>query len=332
MENAFFSNKEKARFRPTAKGDLRLKDLRIVFMGTPDFASAILRRLIDTGRNVVGVLSQPDKPVGRKQVILPTPVKELALANGIPVWQPVKLRDGTALALLRELAPDLIVVAAYGRILPADLLQVPPLGCVNIHGSLLPKYRGAAPIQWSVLNGEEKTGVTAMYMAEGMDTGDMILKLETPVGPDETSGELFERMAALGADAIEQTLALFDQGTVPHTPQNDAEATFAPMLTKEMSIIDFTKTARELHNLARGLDPWPVAGTALGGKSLKVYKMAAAEGVSGEPGVLLDDRRFVVGCGDGAVELLEVCPEGGKRMSGTDFMRGRRPEKGTRLG
>lgn len=309
-----------------------MKDLRMVFMGTPDFAAAILQRLIDTGRNVVGVISQPDKPVGRKQVILPTPVKALALAHGIPVWQPVKLRDGTALALLKELAPDLIVVAAYGRILPADLLQVPPLGCVNIHGSLLPKYRGAAPIQWSVLNGEEKTGVTAMYMAEGMDTGDMILKLETPIGPEETSGELFERLAGLGADAIERTLALFDQGAVPRTPQDDAEATVAPMLKKEMSVIDFTKTARELHNLARGLDPWPVARTSLGGESMKVYKMAAAEDFSGEPGTLLDDKRFIVGCGDGAVELQEVCPEGGKRMSGTDFMRGRHPEKGARLG
>lgn len=309
-----------------------MKDLRIVFMGTPDFAAAILRRLIDTGRNVVGVISQPDKPVGRKQAVLPTPVKALALENGVPVWQPAKLRDGTALALLKDLRPDLVVVAAYGRILPADLLEVPPLGCVNIHGSLLPKYRGAAPIQWSVLNGEEKTGVTAMYMAQGMDTGDMILKLETPIGPEETSGELFEHLAALGADAIERTLALFDQGSVPRTPQDAAEATFAPMLTKEMSTIDFTKSMRELHDLARGLDPWPAACTSLGGKSVKVYQMAAAEGFSGEPGVLLDQRRFIVGCGDGAVELREICPEGGKRMSGADFMRGRRPEKGTRLG
>lgn len=309
-----------------------MKDLRIVFMGTPDFAAAILRRLIDTGRNVVGVISQPDKPAGRKQAVLPTPVKALALESGIPVWQPAKLRDGTALALLKELRPDLVVVAAYGRILPAELLAAPPLGCVNIHGSLLPKYRGAAPIQWSVLNGEEKTGVTAMFMAQGMDTGDMILKLETPIGPEETSGELFERLAALGADAIERTLALFDRGAVPRTPQDDAEATFAPMLKKEMSVIDFTKSARELHNLARGLDPWPVACASLGGKTIKVYKMAAAEGFSGEPGVLLDDRRFIVGCGDGAVELREIRPEGGKRMSGTDFMRGRRPEKGARLG
>jgi len=309
-----------------------LKDLRIVFMGTPDFAQAILRRLIDTGRNVVGVFSQPDKPVGRHQTLEPTPVKKLAMEHGIPVCQPAKMKDGTALSMMRDFSPDLVVVAAYGRILPPDMLAVPRLGCVNIHGSLLPKYRGAAPIQWAVINGEEKTGVTAMYMAEGMDTGDMIMKLETPVGEDETSGELFERLAGLGADAIERTLAMFDEGSVPREKQDDSEATMAPMLNKGMAELDFSKPAKKIHDLVRGLEPWPVAYTFLDGKLLKVHEARKAEGYSGEAGALLDEKCFIVGCGDGAVELLQVQPEGRNRMSGEDFVRGKRLVAGTRLG
>lgn len=309
-----------------------MKDMRIVFMGTPDFAAAILERLISTGRNVVGVFSQPDKPVGRKQIIEPTPVKKLALEHGIPVFQPAKMKDGTALEMMKSLSPDLVVVAAYGRILPKELLDVPPLGCVNVHGSLLPKYRGAAPIQWSVINGDTVTGVTTMYMAEGMDTGDMILKLETEIGEDETAGELFERLAALGADSIEKTLELFDEGSVPREPQNDGEATLAPMLKKEMGEIDFEKSPEEIHNLVRGLCPWPVAFTFVDGKTVKVYKANKAEGFCGEAGTLLDEKRFVVGCGGGALELITVQPEGKKQMSGGDFIRGKRLEKGTRIG
>lgn len=309
-----------------------MKDMRIVFMGTPDFAAAILERLISTGRNVVGVFSQPDKPVGRKQIIEATPTKKLAQEHGIPVFQPTKMKDGTALEMMKSLEPDLVVVAAYGRILPKDLLDVPPLGCVNVHGSLLPKYRGAAPIQWSVINGDKVTGVTTMYMAEGMDTGDMILKLETEIGENETAGELFERLAVLGADSIEKTLALFDEGSVPRTPQNDAEATMAPMLKKEMGELDFTKSAAEIHNLVRGLCPWPVAFTFVDGKSMKVYRADKAEGFSGAPGELLDEKRFIVGCGDGAVELVTVQPEGKKQMSGGDFIRGKRLTKGTHIG
>ena len=309
-----------------------MKDMRIVFMGTPDFAAAILERLISTGRNVVGVFSQPDKPVGRKQIIEATPTKKLAQEHGIPVFQPTKMKDGTALEMMKSLSPALVVVAAYGRILPKDLLDVPPLGCVNVHGSLLPKYRGAAPIQWSVINGDAVTGVTTMYMAEGMDTGDMILKLETEIGENETAGELFERLAVLGADSIEKTLALFDEGSVPRTPQNDAEATMAPMLKKEMGELDFTKSAEEIHNLVRGLCPWPVAFTFVDGKSMKVYRADKAEGFSGAAGELLDEKRFIVGCGNGAVELVTLQPEGKKQMSGGDFIRGKRLIKGMNIG
>lgn len=310
-----------------------MKDMRIVFMGTPDFAAAVLERLITTGRNVVGVFSQPDKPVGRKQIITPTATKVVAEKYGIPVYQPAKLRDGTALAIMKELAPDLVVVAAYGKILPKDILDVPPLGNVNVHGSLLPKYRGAAPIQWSVINGDKVTGITTMYMAEGMDTGDMIEKFEIEIGEDETAGELFDRMASLGADAIEKTLELFDRDEpVPHEVQNDDEATIAPMLNKEMGELDFTKSPVEIHNLVRGLNPWPTAYTFLDGKTIKVHKANAVSGFSGEAGTLLDEKRFIVGCGDGAIELVSVQPEGKNAMSGGDFIRGRRLEKGTRFG
>lgn len=309
-----------------------MKDMRIVFMGTPDFAAAILERLVETGRNVVGVFSQPDKPVGRKQIIIPTATKVVAEKYGIPVFQPAKLRDGTALEIMKELSPDLTVVAAYGKILPKEILDVSPLGNVNVHGSLLPKYRGAAPIQWSVINGDEVTGVTTMYMAEGMDTGDMILKLETKIGEDETSGELFERLAKLGADSIEKTLELFDKGEVPREAQDESEATYAPMLKKEMGEIDFTKPAGEIKNLVRGMSPWPTAYTFLDGKSIKIHKAAVVSGFSGTPGELLDEKRFIVACGDGAVEFISVQPEGKSQMSGADFIRGRRTQKGTLFG
>lgn len=309
-----------------------MKDMRIVFMGTPDFAAAILKRLIDTGRNVVGVFSQPDKPVGRKQVVMPTATKALAMEHNIPVFQPAKLRDGEALKIMQELKPDLTVVAAYGKILPKDILDVPVLGNVNVHGSLLPKYRGSAPIQWSVINGDKLTGITTMYMAEGMDTGDMIMKFELPIGEDETAGELFDRMAELGAESIEKTLELFDKGEVKAEPQNEEEATYAPMLKKEMGEIDFGKTAEEIHNLVRGLNPWPTAYTFLEGKSIKIHEAKSAEGFSGEEGTLLDEKRFVVGTKNGAVEFITVQPEGKNKMSGADFIRGRRLLKGTAFG
>lgn len=209
---------------------------------------------------------------------------------------------------------------------------MPELGCVNVHGSLLPKYRGAAPIQWAVLNGDEETGVTIMYMAEGMDTGDMILQKKVPIGENETSGELFEDMAAAGADAIEKALLLFDEGSVPREVQNDEDATIAPMLEKEMAEIDFTKTANEVHNLVRGMNPWPIAYTYFEGKTLKVQRTVKADGFSGAAGAIIDEKRFIVGCGKGAVEILECQMEGKNRTSGEDFMRGRHPKTGTVIG
>lgn len=306
--------------------------MRVVFMGTPDFAVPCLRRLLEDGHEVVGVFTQPDKPRGRGYTLCPPPVKELALEKGIPVWQPTKLRDGSALEILRQLAPELIVVVAYGRILPKDLLDCPPLGCVNIHGSLLPKYRGAAPIQWTVLNGDPVAGVTSMYMAEGMDTGDMILTMETPVEENETSGELFDRLMELGAECLSRTMKLFEEGNVPRRPQQEEEATMAPILDKAMGQLkSFDQDAKAIHNLIRGLNPWPsVTIPAANGKNLKIHRSVLVAG-SGKPGEILDSKKLVVACGSGALELTEVQPEGKGRMTGGEFMRGARLTKGDNL-
>jgi len=305
--------------------------MKIVFMGTPEFAVPSLEQLVQDGHQVAGVFTQPDKPKGRGYKLMAPPVKEKAQEYGIPVYQPEKMRDGEALKLLRALAPELIVVVAYGRILPKEILQLPPKGCINVHGSLLPKYRGAGPIQWSVINGEAVTGVTTMYMAEGMDTGDMILSRSVPVGEDETSGELFDRLAVLGAEALSETVRLIAGGNAPRTPQDDAQASRASMLTKEMAVIDWSKSAREVHNLIRGMNPWPTAHTRLGGKVLKVHRSRVVEG-AGEPGIVLDGKRLIVGCGEGAVELVEIQPEGSRRMPAADYLRGHPVETGTRLG
>ncbi|MDD2956217.1 MAG: methionyl-tRNA formyltransferase [Oscillospiraceae bacterium] len=303
----------------------------IVFMGTPDFAVPSLERLTALGHRVKGVFTQPDKPVGRKQEMTAPPVKQLAQSHGIPVFQPVKMRDGTALRQLQELRPELVVVVAYGRILPPELLAVPKYGCINIHGSLLPRYRGAAPIQWTVINGDAEAGVTSMYMAEGLDTGDMLLKLSTPVGEEETAGELFDRLAPLGADCLEQTLALLEGGLLRPEPQREEDATLAPMLDKAMARLDFTREPRELCCLVRGLNPWPVAYTGLDGKKLKIYAARPAEGFSGEAGTLLEDSRMIVAAGSGAVELLRVQLEGSKQMDAAEFLRGRHLEPGKKF-
>ena len=304
--------------------------MRIVFMGTPDFAVPCLQRLLEDGHEVPAVFTQPDKPVGRHAVLTPPPVKQLALSHGIPVYQPTKMRDGTVAALLRELAPDCLVVVAYGRILPQEILDVPPRGCVNIHGSLLPRYRGAAPIQWSVIRGETVTGVTSMFMDAGMDTGDIIDTLTTPIGENETAGELFERLAPLGARLLRTTLAAIADGTVTRRPQNDAEATMAPMLEKAMGRLDLTRPARELHNQVRGMNPWPGAFCTAGGKTLKIHETRVAAG-SGAPGTLLCADPVTVACGEGALQLVTVQPEGKPRMAAEAWLRGARLPQGARL-
>ena len=304
--------------------------MRIVFMGTPDFAVPCLQRLLEDGHEVPAVFTQPDKPVGRHAVLTPPPVKQLALSHGIPVYQPTKMRDGTVAALLREMAPDCLVVVAYGRILPQEILDVPPRGCVNIHGSLLPRYRGAAPIQWSVIRGETVTGVTSMFMDAGMDTGDIIDTLTTPIGENETAGELFERLAPLGARLLSTTLAAIADGTVTRRPQNDAEATMAPMLEKAMGRLDLTRPARELHNQVRGMNPWPGAFCTAGGKTLKIHETRVAAG-SGAPGTLLCADPVTVACGEGALQLVTVQPEGKPRMAAEAWLRGARLPQGARL-
>ena len=304
--------------------------MRIVFMGTPDFAVPCLQRLLEDGHEVTAVFTQPDKPAGRHAVLTPPPVKQLALSHGIPVYQPTKMRDGTVAALLRELAPDCLVVVAYGRILPQEILDVPPRGCVNIHGSLLPRYRGAAPIQWSVIRGETVTGVTSMFMDAGMDTGDIIDTLTTPIGENETAGELFERLAPLGARLLSTTLAAIADGTVTRLPQNDAEATMAPMLEKAMGRLDLTRPARELHNQVRGMNPWPGAFCTAGGKTLKIHETRLAAG-SGAPGTLLCADPVTVACGEGALQLVTVQPEGKPRMAAEAWLRGARLPQGARL-
>lgn len=304
--------------------------MRIVFMGTPDFAVPCLQRLLEDGHEVPAVFTQPDKPVGRHAVLTPPPVKQLALSHGIPVYQPTKMRDGTVAALLREMAPDCLVVVAYGRILPQEILDVPPRGCVNIHGSLLPRYRGAAPIQWSVIRGETVTGVTSMFMDAGMDTGDIIDTLTTPIGENETAGELFERLAPLGARLLSTTLAAIADGTVTRRPQNDAEATMAPMLEKAMGRLDLTRPAQELHNQVRGMNPWPGAFCTAGGKTLKIHETRVTAG-SGAPGTLLCADPVTVACGEGALQLVTVQPEGKPRMAAEAWLRGARLPQGARL-
>ena len=302
-------------------------------MGTPDFAVPCLQALLEASYDVVGVFTQPDKPKGRGHKVLPPPVKELALKQGIPVYQPVSLKTEESLAQLTGLAPDLIVVVAYGKILPKAVLELPRLGCINVHASLLPKYRGAGPIQWSVLNGETVTGVTTMYMAQGLDTGDMLLKQETPIGENETASELHDRLSAIGASVLLDTLRALKEGKLSPQKQDDALATHAPMLSKELSLLDFHKPAQMVHNQFRGLSSWPCAATTLHGKRLKVYRSELAPGKQAEPGTVVSGKQLVVACGDGgAVHLTEVQFEGSKRMKSEDFLRGHRVEPGTVLG
>ena len=306
--------------------------MRIVFMGTPDFAVPSLQALLDAGHEVCAVYTQPDKPQGRKQILTAPPVKILAQQQGIPVYQPQTLKDEAEQARLRALAPEVIIVVAYGKLLPKAVLDIPPRGCINVHGSLLPRWRGAAPIQWAVIAGDEKAGVTTMQMAEGLDTGDMLLTYETAVGARETAGELFDRLAQAGAKLLVETLEKLDQ--ITPRPQDDSQSCYAHMLDKAMAVIDWTKSAREIDCLVRGLNPWPVALTTLAGARLKIYAAEPAEG-SGKPGEVLESepkKGLVVACGSGALALHEVQLVGGKRMQSADFLRGHAVPKGSILG
>lgn len=305
--------------------------MNIVFMGTPDFAVPCLQALLDAGYPVTGVFTQPDKPKGRGYQLTPPPVKELALKYNLPVFQPKSMRDGEALEILKQCQPDLIIVVAYGKILPKEILDFPRLGCINVHGSLLPKYRGAGPVQWSIIKGEKVTGVTTMYMAEGVDTGDMLESASLEIGENETAEELMERLSHLGAELLISTVKKAEEGTLQPIPQDETLATHAPMLDKEMACLDFSKPAEEVHNLIRGLSSWPCAYTTYQGKRLKVYRSKLAD-QSGEPGKLLDTKRFIVACGTGSVELETVQYEGGKRMAGADFLRGKKPGETEILG
>jgi len=296
-------------------------------MGTPQFAVPSLEALAAAGHQLCGVFCQPDKPVGRHQAKLqPPPVKEAAIAHGIPVYQLVKLRDGSAMETIRALDPELIVVAAYGRLLPDDILAYPAKGCINVHSSLLPKYRGAAPINWAILNGETETGVTIMHMAHDMDAGDIIAQRATPIGPNETAEELFVRLAKLGAELLTEVLPQIEDGSAPRIPQNESEVTLAPMLSKELSPMDFGRTARELHDQVRGLLPWPAASVELGGVRCKVFSAAPVdERTEAAPGTVLAAGKdgLKLACGGRTVlRIDELQPDGGRRMKAADYLRG----------
>lgn len=310
--------------------------MRILFMGTPDFAVPCLERLAADGHELCGVFTRADKPKGRGYALVPPPVKTAALRLGIPVYQPPGFKDPEAVRLVRSLAPEMIVVVAYGRILPESVLAVPPRGCINVHGSLLPKYRGAAPVQRAVMNGEPVAGVTTMFMSKGIDTGDIILPKQTPVGPEETAGELFERLMSLGAELLSETLRLAGQGELPRRAQDDALATLAPPLRKEEGLLDFTQGAQALHDRIRGLSPWPGAYTRLGGRVLKVHASRVAPGraAGAAPGTVEQAGAggIAVACGQGVLLLTEVQAEGGRRMPAADYLRGHPLAPGTALG
>ena len=297
--------------------------MRVVFMGTPDIAAICLKKVLSDGFEVVGVWTQPDRPKGRGMKLVQSPVKELALANNIPVYQPENFRADEDVQALRDLNPDVVAVVAYGRILPQRVLDIPAKGCVNIHASILPQYRGSAPYQWAVLDGMKETGVTAQHMVREMDAGDIIDVAKTPIGENETAGELLDRLAVLGADLLSRTLTAFAEGTVTRTPQDPAGISFAPMLDKTMCPIDWSKTAQQVHDQVRGLHPWPIATMELKGKKFKVHATRIVEG-AGQPGQILGLTKtgLKIACGQGAVEVISLQAEGGKRMNAPDYFRG----------
>ncbi len=308
--------------------------MRIVFMGTPDFAVPCLEKLIECGHNVVGVFSQPDKPVGRKQILTPPEVKACALEHSIPVFQPEKIKGSNALDIISELNPDVIVVVAYGKILPKDILTAAKYGCINVHASLLPLYRGAAPIQWAVLNGDEKTGVSIMQMDEGLDTGDVLLVKETDIDINETSAQLFDRLSEIGANALVEALDLIEKGETVPQKQPNVDTQYASMIDKSMCPIDWSNSALHIHNQVRGLQTWPVAITTINGKNLKIHKTALTDFVGNKAGEIIDNnKKLVVCCGDGkCLEILELQLDGKKRMDTKSFLSGNSIDIGTVLG
>ena len=300
--------------------------MRIVFMGTPDFAVPSLERLIADGHDIAAVYTQPDKPKNRGMKLTPSPVKEVALAHQIPVVQPQKLREEGVLETLAAYQPELIVVVAYGKLLPKALIDLPPKGCINVHSSLLPKYRGAAPINWAVINGEAETGVTIMDIAEALDAGDIISQAATPIDPYEPVETLHDRLAVMGAELLSRTVVSIADGTARRIPQEDSQSTYAPMLSRELSPIDWSRSAREIHNQIRGLTPWPATTMELSGSTFKVYAAEETGETTGKPaGTLVgtDKRGICMACGDGKVlRVLELQAPGKKRMKAPDYLRG----------
>ena len=306
--------------------------MRILFMGTPDIAAASLQALQDAGHEVCAVFTRRDKPVGRKQILTAPPVKQLAVEHGIPVYQPRTLRDGSSDDVIKELAPDIIVVVAYGCIIPPQLLHVAQYGCINLHVSLLPKYRGSAPIQWAVLNGDAGTGVSIMQLDEGLDTGDVLLVEPVSIDPEETSGELFDRVSAVGARTLVTALEKIPAGELKPQKQDETQATLAPPLTKEMAQFRFTEDAAHIHNWVRGMNPWPAAWFEQQGKRIKVQESRLAENPQNAvPGTVLALKPLTIAAANGAVALLTVTPEGGKPMAGTAWAAGRRLKAGDSL-
>lgn len=305
--------------------------MKIIYMGTPDFAVPALKSLASSEHEVCAVFTQPDKPRGRKMILTPPDVKVCAQSLDIPVYQPESMKNGDALEIINQYNPDVIVVAAYGKILPKAVLDAPKFGCVNIHGSLLPKYRGAAPIQQSVLNGDRVTGITTMLMDVGLDTGNILLTEETQIGENETSGELFDRLAELGGKLILKTLSALEKGEITPKKQDESLATQTSKIDKSLCPIDFSKSAFEVHNKVRGLNPWPVATTKICGKNVKVYSTRLCP-KSGKSGEVISTKPLVVACGEKSVEIFELQPEGKKRMTAEAFLAGHKLEIGDIIG
>lgn len=306
--------------------------MKIIFMGTPDFAVPTLEKLYNSKHEVCCVFTQPDKPKGRGYKLTPPPVKELAQKHNTKVLQPISFKKNADEFIneIKEINPDVIVVVAYGKILPKEVLDIPRFGCVNVHGSLLPKYRGAGPIQWAVLNDEKETGITTMLMADGIDTGDMLLKSATEIGENETAGELFDRLSVIGGDLLLETLNKLENGEIIPEKQNDSLSSHAPMITKDMCTIDFSNTVRKIHKQICGLSDYPCAITTLNGKRLKVYhsEIHSTEPTGKTNGEVIDEKQLIVACSDGAVKFTEIQAEGSKRMKTADYLRGKPIDKG----